>query len=517
MGYHHPRQTNPYLQGNVQGGQPQDTGYNNQRSARSNSVQPSVQTGGNPTVSPTLNRSMSGNRPSISGQAQPFEAYGTGQNRERKQIPVTNCCSIKTRVLTSDLPAGVQYVPPTNIPQYTGAQGQIQSPSYQDPSQAYQSAEYFPLEGQPPHVVPQQNRTHQSPPQQPSVPHNPPHSVQGQYPQYERGDVGYSAGHLQQRRPSSSQYPQQQQQQQQQHQQRSSSSSSSQYPQQHQQQQHQQRSSSSSSQYPQQQQHQQQPPSTQVYSQQPQSSPPQYQHQQPSSTQPYSQHQQSSPTQQRQQYQASSQQYTQQQHSPPLRQQGNFATAPGSAASSIGPNVPGGIYETPGEEIRPSRSVHRGTTHAGPPCRLSGCRNPVIRDEATQELTEYCSLDHMQEVTRRGAPLCPACNMCPRRIDGRYCGSSCDKYVRERRQQTHQQQQQHPRPPSGVRPTPPRNVTLGTAPGELSPVGNFAPDKQHLLPGGPAYRPTSQSTAQNVGVGLLRAVVAVFLLAPITV
>jgi hypothetical protein len=36
--------------------------------------------------------------------------------------------------------------------------------------------------------------------------------------------------------------------------------------------------------------------------------------------------------------------------------------------------------------------------HAGPPCRLSGCRNPVIRDEATQELTEYCSLDHMQFV-----------------------------------------------------------------------------------------------------------------------
>ena len=36
--------------------------------------------------------------------------------------------------------------------------------------------------------------------------------------------------------------------------------------------------------------------------------------------------------------------------------------------------------------------------HTGPLCRLSNCRYPAIRDGATQELTEYCSLDHMQFV-----------------------------------------------------------------------------------------------------------------------
>ncbi|KAF8496491.1 hypothetical protein F5888DRAFT_390904 [Russula emetica] len=454
MVYHHPRQTSPYQQGNVQGGQPQDSGYNNQRTSRSHSLQPSVQTGDHST----LNRSVSANRSQVSGQAQPFDAYGAGQNRE----------------------PGLQYVPSPNTPQYSGAQGQIQSASYQDPSQAYQSAEqYFPLEGQPPHLVPQhvsqQNRTHQSPPQQPSVPHNPSHSVQGQYPQGQRGDVEYPAGHLQHRRSSSSQHPQQQQQQQ-----PSSTQLYSQQPQ------------SSSSQHPQQ-------PSPQLYSQQPQTSLPQYQQQQQPSTQPYSQHQQTLPPQQGRQYQSSSQrypqqqqqpssqQYTQQQQSPPLRQQGNFATHPGNAASSFGANVPGEIYETTGQEIRQSRSTRRGTTHTGPICRLSNCRNPAIRDGATQELTEYCSLDHMQEDTRHGAPLCPACNKCPRRINGRYCGSSCEKYDKERMQQPHQQQQHYPRPPAGVRPTPspsPGNVTWGSAPSESSPVGNFAPDNQHLSPVG---------------------------------
>ena len=59
-----------------------------------------------------------------------------------------------------------------------------------------------------------------------------------------------------------------------------------------------------------------------------------------------------------------------------------------------------------------------------------------------------------REVVRRGAPLCPACDKCPLRIDGKYgkyCGSSCEKFARERLQQPRQQQQQqHPRPPSGV-------------------------------------------------------------------
>ncbi|KAF8484124.1 hypothetical protein F5888DRAFT_1774854 [Russula emetica] len=189
MGYYHPRQPSPYLQGNVQGGQPQGSRYNNQWTSRSHSLQPSVQTNA------TLNHSLSANLSPVSGQAQPFDTYGTGQNRE----------------------LGLQYVLSTNTPQYIDAQGQIQSASYQDPSQTYQSAEqYFLLEGQPSHLVSQhvsqQNRTHQfqSPPQQPSVPHNPSRSVQGQYPQYQHGDVEYSTGHLQQWRFSSSQYPQQQ-------------------------------------------------------------------------------------------------------------------------------------------------------------------------------------------------------------------------------------------------------------------------------------------------------------------
>lgn len=145
--------------------------------------------------------------------------------------------------------------------------------------------------------------------------------------------------------------------------------------------------------------------------------------------------------------------------------------------------------------------------HADPICRLTNCPNSVIRDEATQELTEYCSLDHMQfvialrvcrslvlntalwlsrEVKRRGAPLCPACNKCPRRLDGRYCGSSCEKHDRERQRQPRQQQQQHPRPPAGVRPTPPpsRSETWDTTPGGSSSVHNFHLDKQRPLPGG---------------------------------
>jgi hypothetical protein len=145
--------------------------------------------------------------------------------------------------------------------------------------------------------------------------------------------------------------------------------------------------------------------------------------------------------------------------------------------------------------------------HTGPVCRLANCRNPAIRDGATHELTEYCSLDHMQlvvvlrvlvvralvlnvafwvsrEDARRGARLCPACNKCPRRINGKYCGISCEKYDRERLQQPHQQQQHYPRPPAGVRPhlsTPsPRNVNWNN-PGESS---SFTPDNHQLSPVG---------------------------------
>lgn len=39
---------------------------------------------------------------------------------------------------------------------------------------------------------------------------------------------------------------------------------------------------------------------------------------------------------------------------------------------------------------------------AGPLCRLTNCRNTAVREVATQELTEYCSLDHMQFVVALG-------------------------------------------------------------------------------------------------------------------
>ena len=97
---------------------------------------------------------------------------------------------------------------------------------------------------------------------------------------------------------------------------------------------------------------------------------------------------------------------------------------------------------------------------------------------------ECCPLGSRED-TRRGARLCMACNRCPRRINGRYCGTSCEKYDRERLQQP---QQHYPRPPSGVRPylstpSPSENVNWGN-PGELSSVSNFTPENHQLSPEG---------------------------------
>jgi hypothetical protein len=92
-----------------------------------------------------------------------------------------------------------------------------------------------------------------------------------------------------------------------------------------------------------------------------------------------------------------------------------------------------------------------------------------------------------REDIRRGATLCPACNKCPRRINGRYCGSPCEKWDMDRLRQPQQQQQHYPKPPSGARPhlsTPsssPANANWGTT-GESSHVGNYASDNQFLSP-----------------------------------
>jgi hypothetical protein len=40
-----------------------------------------------------------------------------------------------------------------------------------------------------------------------------------------------------------------------------------------------------------------------------------------------------------------------------------------------------------------------------------------------------------REDVRRGVPLCPACNWWPRRINGGYCGSSCERYDIEQAEQ----------------------------------------------------------------------------------
>lgn len=38
------------------------------------------------------------------------------------------------------------------------------------------------------------------------------------------------------------------------------------------------------------------------------------------------------------------------------------------------------------------------TPQAGPTCRLPGCNRPVTMDMNTHELSEYCSVEHMQFV-----------------------------------------------------------------------------------------------------------------------
>jgi hypothetical protein len=104
--------------------------------------------------------------------------------------------------------------------------------------------------------------------------------------------------------------------------------------------------------------------------------------------------------------------------------------------------------------------------HAGPwsepvvRCRYPNCYRLAYWDEEMQEFAEYCSQDHMRFVVSlqtlvvlvlnvafwasrddlwRGVPPCPACNKCPRRIDGNYCGSSCERWDTQRRQQAQRQ------------------------------------------------------------------------------
>ncbi|KAI0296468.1 hypothetical protein BC826DRAFT_1005299 [Russula brevipes] len=71
-------------------------------------------------------------------------------------------------------------------------------------------------------------------------------------------------------------------------------------------------------------------------------------------------------------------------------------------------------------------SARGGALPVGPSCRYPNCFLPVIRDERTHELTEYCGLEHMRDDIRRGVLLCLACDRYPRRTGGDYCGSHCE-------------------------------------------------------------------------------------------
>ncbi|KAH9991244.1 hypothetical protein BJV77DRAFT_1008356 [Russula vinacea] len=75
-----------------------------------------------------------------------------------------------------------------------------------------------------------------------------------------------------------------------------------------------------------------------------------------------------------------------------------------------------------------SQGVHAGF------CRYPNCHRPVARDVETQEITEYCSVEHMREDLRRGIPRCPVCNGRPRRINGNYCGSNCEMWDAQHQQ-----------------------------------------------------------------------------------
>jgi hypothetical protein len=175
---------------------------------------------------------------------------------------------------------------------------------------------------------------------------------------------------------------------------------------------------------------------------------------------------------------SSTSRYPQQQQS---SHQAVFAVPPDDAAASFGPNVPGELH---GEVTRQSRSMRRDTMPAGPPCRYPNCHRPAARDGGTHELTEYCSLDHMRDDLRRGVPPCPACNKCPRRLNGNYCGSSCERWDMERRQQPQRQQSY---PPSGVRPhsQPTSGITAwSTSTNTSLSTSSLEANNQYLSPGG---------------------------------
>jgi hypothetical protein len=90
--------------------------------------------------------------------------------------------------------------------------------------------------------------------------------------------------------------------------------------------------------------------------------------------------------------------------------------------------------------------------------RLPGSGRPLVLNVAL-----WVSRDDLL----RGVHPCTACNERPRRIDGNYCGSSCERRDAQRQQQPQWHQQYYP-PPG----TPPGNVTRGIAAGESFPTNS---------------------------------------------
>ncbi|KAF8483293.1 hypothetical protein DFH94DRAFT_679854 [Russula ochroleuca] len=156
---------------------------------------------------------------------------------------------------------------------------------------------------------------------------------------------------------------------------------------------------------------------------------------------------------------SSTSRYPQQQQS---SHQAVFAVPPDDAAASFGPNVPGELH---GEVTRQSRSMRRDT---------SSGRTLVLN----------VALWVFRDDLRRGVPPCPACNKCPRRLNGNYCGSSCERWDMERRQQPQRQQSY---PPSGVRPhsQPTSGITAwSTSTNTSLSTSSLEANNQYLSPGG---------------------------------
>ncbi|KAH9962990.1 hypothetical protein BC827DRAFT_1196309 [Russula dissimulans] len=100
----------------------------------------------------------------------------------------------------------------------------------------------------------------------------------------------------------------------------------------------------------------------------------------------------------------------------------------------------GAVYT--GSATRGASQHHPTATSTVPICRYPNCYYPVTMDERTNELSEYCSGEHMRAAVDLGFPMCPACNTCPRRANSQFCGSVCEIWIAQQEQRLQQERQQ---------------------------------------------------------------------------